>query len=394
MFEPHTNASLYYLFIYLFLFAVCFFFISFYLCCCTQSIYVMQVGVFDRDDQTCQYEGCTEIDLLPAICTNCGRRFCSQHIVGSAHHCNAVTDIIVASCPLCHRVVPLEYPKQKVDEAVSRHIDRGCRDVPQSSSPQMSSTPSQADGGRRLGSGKDRCSYPQCSQASTMHVRCDQCGKEYCLQHRNPVQHDCVGKRGRPESSLLSRITGGAAAKSPQRSTERKLPTLGTGPVSIQQLLMHPLNTSQNAIGRKTELPSDMVTPLVCFLIPNSDGTTYAPIPCFFMYVAKNLALGRVLDQATDFASFQSATVKTIGQWKLFAVTLPVHKDARPSNYPTLPLSKSVRETPVGASTSSILFATPLPSLPSDLLMSVSTAQKEGTMGLSSSSSSDGCSIM
>lgn len=84
----------------------------------------MQVGVYD-DGQVCQFDGCLETDLLPAVCTNCKRTFCSQHILSSSHHCQCVPDARLPHCPICNAVV-LAAPGQSIDDAVSRHIDRGC----------------------------------------------------------------------------------------------------------------------------------------------------------------------------------------------------------------------------------------------------------------------------
>ncbi|KPA78600.1 putative mitochondrial hypothetical protein [Leptomonas pyrrhocoris] len=353
----------------------------------------MQVGIYDRDDQMCQYEGCTEIDLLPAQCSHCHKRFCSHHLAQSAHHCPAVVDVRVGTCPVCLRVVPLEYPRQNVDEAVSRHLDRGCRDVPQGSSV-AGRKGTGAGGGRRLGGGPRPCSVKGCEEKSEMRVKCDQCGEVFCLQHRGPLQHHCRAAAARKAS----------ASPSKRNDNAEVLPVLGTKAATVVRLLTHPINSPDKAVGKETELPSDMVTCLVCFLIPTSTSKDvsdencegFAPVPSFFMYTAKNLALGRVLDTAVDRAAMNSPAVRTGKPWKLFTVTLPIHKEARSSLYPAVPLSTVVGKSPAGKAEHTILFLTPLATLPDCVVEAVKDLERKGTVWPESrsSASGDGCGLM
>ncbi|KPI89945.1 hypothetical protein ABL78_0913 [Leptomonas seymouri] len=360
----------------------------------------MQVGVYDRDDQMCQCEGCTEIDLLPAQCSHCHKRFCSHHLSQSAHNCSAVVDVRVGTCPVCHRVVPLEYPRQDMDEAVSRHIDRGCRDVPQGSSAAgrngagASVGRNGASDGRRLGGGPRPCSVEGCGEKSETRVKCDQCGQVFCLQHRGPIQHDCRAAAARKA----------AVSPSTRNDNAEALPTLGTKAASVVRLLTHPANSPDKAVGKPTELPSDMVTSLICFLIPTAtpkdvSGEScedFAPVPPFFMYIAKNLALGRVLDTAVDRAAMNFPAVRTGKPWKLFAVTLPIHREAQSSLYPPVPLSTVVKKSPAGTAEHTILFLTPLATLPECVVEAVKDLGQKGTAwpGSRSLICGDGCGIM
>ncbi|CBZ25620.1 conserved hypothetical protein [Leishmania mexicana MHOM/GT/2001/U1103] len=355
----------------------------------------MQVGVCDRDDQLCQYEGCTEIDLLPARCSNCDKRFCTHHLSHSAHHCPAVADVRVGTCPICYRVVPLEYPRQRMDEAVSRHIDRGCRDVPQHSSfyggAAAKGRPGQASG-RRLGGSVRPCSIQDCHEASETRVKCDQCGQTFCLQHRGPLQHHC-----RAAAAMRS-----TAASSPsERDAGMLVPLPGGKAASVACLLTHPANTPEKAVGKATELPSDMVTCLVCFIIPTSvfkkDGNTgcdeFEPVPSFFMFMPKNTALGRLLDTAVDRAAMSSPAVRTGKPWNLFAVTLPIHTEAEAAYYSPLPLSTVVRKSAVGMAERTIVFLSPLEALPESVIKAVKDLDRKGVW-VSTSSSSQGCQVM
>ncbi|TPP50553.1 AN1-like Zinc finger family protein [Leishmania donovani] len=321
----------------------------------------MQVGVYDRDDQMCQYEGCTEIDLLPARCSNCDKRFCTHHLSHNAHHCPAVTDVRVGTCPICYRVVPLEYPRQRVDEAVSRHIDRGCRDVPQGSlfygGAVAKGRPGQASG-RRLGGPIRPCSIQGCHEASETRVKYRDAG-------------------------MLVSLPGDKAA-------------------SVACLLTHPANTPEKAVGKATELPSDMVTCLVCFLIPtsvfkkdcNAGCEEFEPVPSFFMFMPKNTALGRLLDTAVDRAAMSSPAVRTGKPWNLFAVTLPIHAEAEAAYYSPLPLSTVVRKSVVGMAERTIVFLSPLQALPESVIKVVKDLDRKGSWPSPSLSSSQGCQVM
>ncbi|KAK7196977.1 AN1-like Zinc finger containing protein [Novymonas esmeraldas] len=374
----------------------------------------MEVGVYDGDEQMCQHDGCTEIDLLPARCSHCHKRFCSYHLAHSAHHCTAVTDVRVGTCPICLRIVPLEYPRQRVDEAVSRHIDRNCRDVPQRGGGSSNNNTSIShrgsrvgatatttttttlrpgqSGGQRLGGSVRPCSLHDCHDASATRVKCEQCGQVFCLQHRGPLQHQC--------RAAAPRIS--AAATPPQQSATTSAAALGGATASVARLLTHPANTPAKAVGKATELPSDMVTCLVCFLIPaaaspaKEGGDTFEAVPSFFMYMPKGTALGRVLDTAVDKAAMTSAAVRTGRPWHLFGVTLPLHVEAESAYYPPLPLSTTVGKSAIGVAERSVAFVSPLPSLPDAVMEAVREVERSGALpsATSSSSSNPGCHIM
>ncbi|GET87824.1 hypothetical protein, conserved [Leishmania tarentolae] len=349
----------------------------------------MQVGVYDRDDQICQYEGCTEIDLLPARCSNCGKRFCTHHLSHSAHRCPAVTDVRVGTCPICDRVVPLEYPRQRVDEAVSRHMDRGCRDVPQGGSSGGGATAN----GRRLGGSVRPCSIHGCHDASETRVKCDQCGQTFCLQHRGRLQHHC-------RAASATRIT--VASPPSERGVGMSASSLGRKAATVAHLLTHPANTPEKAVGKATELPSDMATCLMCFLIPtpvlkkddNARFDEFEPVPSFFMFMPKNTALGRLLDTAVDHAAMNSSAVRTGKPWNLFVVTLPIHAEAEAAYFSPLPLSTVVRKSPIGMAERAIVFLSPLRALPKCAIKTVKRLDKKGALQSTSSSSSQGCQLI
>lgn len=345
----------------------------------------MQVGINDDNQEVCHLDGCTTIDLLSTRCTNCGKLFCGRHISSSAHNCTGIKSVVVTTCPLCNRVVPKEFPEQSVDEAVSRHIDRGCKDVPQSSNGTQATQwarREEAAGGRRLGGGtreKKWCTVPGCDNAHSKdkQVICDRCGKGFCIDHRSPAQHSCQGKAN--TKTVRTSTSDCSAGTSPK-------PQAKNDPTGLDAILREPANTLKTAVGKATERSEDMVIPLVCFAVPAVSSTaeagsskplTFQPIAPFFMHVSKSIVVGRMLDFAVDEVSGRSGSTfrPTPGtQWHVHVLQLPLPPSAhaQPAMYPAIPLSKVVRETPLGDSTGNrarlLVVISPFAVLPMEVL--------------------------
>lgn len=358
----------------------------------------MQVGINDDDRYVCQLDGCSQTDLLTAHCSNCGKAFCSAHISSSAHHCTAVPDAVALSCPLCGSVVPREYPEQPADDAVSRHMDRGCRDAP---------APVPAGGPRRLGEGTVwRCGHGSCDCTDELQkVQCDGCGRSFCLRHRNPEAHQC------PRAARKPRVSEPATHSSARPRSESPATK-----ATIAQLLQQPRNTLKTAAGKATESPDDMVTPLVCFVVPtaasNSSGSAALPgvsadngaagggvakvaaVPSFFLHIAKTVVVGRALDQAVAEASKHSALLrKTAAQpWRAHVIRVPVPEGAvTAAQYPPVPLSAVVGKTPLAEGGPAVLVFSQFPELPDAVLSAVRSSdfQKSGGGG-----NTDNCRVM
>ncbi|KAJ0001226.1 hypothetical protein NQD34_006246 [Periophthalmus magnuspinnatus] len=134
----------------------------------------------------CSEKTCKRLDFLPMKCDACQEIFCKDHITYANHKCTSSykKDIQVPVCPLCNIPIPVkrgEMPDIKVGE----HIDRDCK-----------SDPAQR---KRKASTllllhlifTNKCSKGGCKQKEMMRVTCDQCHLNYCLKHRNPLDHDC-----------------------------------------------------------------------------------------------------------------------------------------------------------------------------------------------------------
>ena len=82
-------------------------------------------------------------------------------------------------CPLCQRPIPVTKRGDPPDLAVSRHIDSECQSDP-------------AKERRKVFD--QRCAVKKCKKKEMIKIRCDDCGRNYCLTHRHPQDHDCKGK--------------------------------------------------------------------------------------------------------------------------------------------------------------------------------------------------------
>nr|XP_058911544.1 AN1-type zinc finger protein 2B isoform X4 [Kogia breviceps] len=70
------------------------------------------------------------------------------------------------------------------DRAVGEHIDGDCRSDP-------------AQQKRKIFTNK--CERSGCRQREMMKLTCDHCGRNFCIKHRHPLDHDCSGE-GHPTS--------------------------------------------------------------------------------------------------------------------------------------------------------------------------------------------------
>lgn len=125
----------------------------------------------------CSEKTCKRLDFLPMKCDACQEIFCKDHVTYAHHKCMSSykKDVQVPVCPLCNTPIPIkrgEMPDIKVGE----HIDRDCKSDP-------------AQRKRKIFTNK--CSQGGCKQKEMIRVTCDQCHLNYCLKHRNPLDHDC-----------------------------------------------------------------------------------------------------------------------------------------------------------------------------------------------------------
>ncbi|EKF31212.1 hypothetical protein MOQ_004956 [Trypanosoma cruzi marinkellei] len=252
----------------------------------------MQVGVNDDESKRCTFQGCTQVDPLASRCVLCGDMFCANHTSVAAHMCRTF-NAQEATCPICRQVVPLERSGQPIDEAVSRHIDRGCRPAVFSSTGVKERT--------------NYCSYTDCRNNAVASIICEDCGNRYCVEHRAPARHNCRKARTTPvpasSRTMPTKPTHSSGAVSHSHSSTKK---------------NFPRNTPRTAFGTRVE---GSVTPLVLF------AKEFGVSP-FFMHFSRLMVVGRALDLAIGQATLDSAAVDAEkGAWALHVVQRPHSAD-------------------------------------------------------------------
>ncbi|ORC92707.1 AN1-type zinc finger protein 2B [Trypanosoma theileri] len=239
----------------------------------------MQVGIQDDESKRCMFSGCSQVDYLATRCTYCGGIYCCDHTPANAHNCRIFNSKSL-TCPLCGTNVPLEYNNQRPDEAVSRHMDRGCRPL----QPQRNTK-------ERL----NYCSYANCTKNEHASIICEDCKNMYCIEHRAPARHHCRAIRISPALSSVKESSSAGTSSQVATSPSASSPSRGV-----------PRNTPSTAFGKKTE---DSVTPLILF------ASEFAVVP-FFMHFSRLIVVGRLVDLALAQASLDSSKVsKAKGPW-------------------------------------------------------------------------------
>ncbi|KAG3275292.1 zinc finger AN1-type containing 2B, transcript variant X3 [Ictidomys tridecemlineatus] len=179
----------------------------------------------------CSEPSCQRLDFLPLKCDACSGIFCADHVAYAQHHCGSAyqKDIQVPVCPLCNVPVPVARGEPP-DRAVGEHIDRDCRSDP-------------AQQKRKIFTNK--CERSGCRQREMMKLTCERCGRNFCIKHRHPLDHDCSGE-GHPTSKA------GATTQSPSRTVPPVI-TLQNG-LSEDEALQRALELS--LAETKPQIPS------------------------------------------------------------------------------------------------------------------------------------------
>eukprot|EP00796_Vickermania_ingenoplastis_P013471 gene13471-9279_t len=321
--------------------------------------YWMQVGVLD-DGPVCQYDGCGTRDLLSAGCQHCHRNFCSEHILLTGHQCPCAPDLRVPRCPICNTVVTTSRPGESIDEAVSRHIDNGCRN-PQPSRPLSAAAPGQ----QRPASAAGRIPQNVFSLRSTR-------GPHIPGPYQSPpVDLAAPSKRVPGTGRAISAGIIGA-------------PTTASG--TLQKVLrLAPANTATTPIGLPVGKPiaqDECWVPLVHVLLSRSEGApglaggaapastitsssgtngvmsathSQAPTPSFYLippmyvYSKRSFTLGKVLDVVVTEVELRNGGLSAVlrRQPPRFLFLVPQHppEEAQEGMYPPQPLSGLVGST-------------------------------------------------
>ncbi|XP_006618044.1 AN1-type zinc finger protein 2A-like [Apis dorsata] len=129
----------------------------------------------------CSENSCNRLDFLPLKCDACSIIFCSEHISYNNHNCPSAykKNIQVPVCPLCNVPIPIKRGDPP-DIAVGQHIDNECQSDLKISSQKIFC---------------NRCSMKGCKIKEVIQVHCSDCGKNFCLKHRHPTDHVCIGQK-------------------------------------------------------------------------------------------------------------------------------------------------------------------------------------------------------
>ena len=116
---------------------------------------------------------CKQKDILPMRCNLCEQYFCIDHIRYDDHKCPSAHkyDNVVIVCKYCDQSVQL-IPDVDPKIIVEEHLRYNCN-------PSKKHT--------------KICPVRGCKQKlyAVNTIKCEKCGKEVCLKHRFPEDHNC-----------------------------------------------------------------------------------------------------------------------------------------------------------------------------------------------------------
>ncbi|VEL18706.1 unnamed protein product [Protopolystoma xenopodis] len=147
---------------------------------------------FPEVGSNCAHKSCNRL----VRCSGCQGVFCKDHYTYTAHSCpDAGKDVQVPICPLCGTPVPCR-PEELPDIRVGQHIDTACQ-----------SKPALELKGKVF---PNACSMARCKRKELILLVCDKCHRNFCVKHRNELDHQCDGPL--PSGSLSKIPPSGAAA--------------------------------------------------------------------------------------------------------------------------------------------------------------------------------------
>lgn len=194
---------------------------------------------FPHLGEHCSEETCNRLQFLPLKCDACEAIFCTDHISYTGHKCPSAykKDIQVPVCPLCNVPVPSKR-SDPPDLAVSLHIDNDCQ-------------ADRAKNRRKVFANK--CTSKGCKIKEIVAVRCGDCGKNFCLKHRHPCDHACVGREEalrQKRLDALNRHSENRASDNNQTSSSGLFRNL-QGTISEDEALARALQASLQDEERK-----------------------------------------------------------------------------------------------------------------------------------------------
>ncbi|VDM09994.1 unnamed protein product [Wuchereria bancrofti] len=185
----------------------------------------------------CNFDGCNLLDFLPIRCDACKKDFCASHYSYDAHGCQSLheKDVQVPVCPLCNKPIPVARG-ERPDKQVSDHIDSNCK-----------SNPAIALKGKIY---TYHCSQRNCRKRELVSVECNQCGRNFCLKHRFPADHDCTkvkSKKSLSNAALAAmRRNERSYRNEPVRKESGNNPSLQVNSVSDDEALARALQELLN----------------------------------------------------------------------------------------------------------------------------------------------------
>ncbi|CAH8511450.1 unnamed protein product [Heterobilharzia americana] len=183
----------------------------------------------------CAVSTCRKLDFLPVQCSGCHSIFCKDHYSYNSHNCKNpdIQDKQVPVCPLCGTIVPLR-PGELPDVQVGNHIDTACR-----------SKPALELKGKLF---TNACCMHRCKKKELVPFICDGCKLNFCISHRNELDHECKGFQGNQNTSRKLSSTGAAALyraifNNSNKITTSKDESLTTNLQSSSPVIQHSTNS-------------------------------------------------------------------------------------------------------------------------------------------------------
>ncbi|KAG2181464.1 hypothetical protein INT44_008277 [Umbelopsis vinacea] len=132
----------------------------------------------------CNLISCRQLDFLPFKCADCRYSFCQEHSHPDEHNCqnkNATRiDIRIPTCQTCNKPVPLRSRTEDPEKRMADHLASHCTDI-------------KVD--------HKVCTAPNCRTKILVPIACSSCGKQVCVKHRWPKEHNC-----QPQPKILKAV--------------------------------------------------------------------------------------------------------------------------------------------------------------------------------------------
>ncbi|KAI9029727.1 hypothetical protein CLU79DRAFT_735692 [Phycomyces nitens] len=234
--------------------------------------------------QHCSLENCKALDFLPILCPSCQQAFCNEHRFALDHSCPgwAKVDKQLVQCSKCQNLVRAP-DNMSYEEALKAHEESGC--VLHCYVRPLNSV--------------DPCAVKGCKDMDYRigPVHCDGCTKGYCLRHRHPSTHGCVGLDANEEIKEERRAAAQAQLEKifePSKQQPASKQTVSKpAPQKKKSVLVEKMKIKAKAKG-DTSVPLSM---RIYIFVQYPQETKMAPAPMFF---DKSHRVGRLLDMIAE----------------------------------------------------------------------------------------------